>query len=304
MPRLDGILEQLRAAFPDSEVRLDEPMRAHTSFKIGGTVPALFLPKREEELALIRRLLRETDMPVLIIGNGTNLLVSDGQLHMVVVQLCDGLGEMKLIDDETIWAGSGALLSRIATFALQNGLTGFEFAHGIPGSFGGAISMNAGAYGGEMKDVVTRVRSMDPEGNIRETAGTDCDFSYRHSCFSDTEEIILSGEIHLKKGDPSEIRAKMEELSCKRRTSQPLNMPSAGSTFKRPVGGYAAAMIDEAGLRGYSIGGAQVSEKHCGFVINKGDATFDDVCRLMAHIQGVVFEKFGTTLQPEVKIIR
>ena len=212
--------------------------------------------------------------------------------------------EVSLIGDDTIEAQCGALLSSIAVLALKESLEGFEFAHGIPGTLGGAVMMNAGAYGGEMKDVVLSVRALCADGVVREFCGEENDFSYRHSRYAESGDIVLSAKIRLKKGNADEIKGRMEELGAKRRASQPLTLPSAGSTFKRPVGGYAAALIQDAGLKGYTVGGAQVSEKHSGFVVNIGGATFSDVVNLMDYIKKTVYEKSGIELTPEVRIIK
>ena len=277
----------------------NEKMKNHTSFKIGGPVKALVLPKSPEELLYLKDICKENDIRCEIIGNGTNILFSDKPEDMIVICTFGCMDKIELSGDDEIFAESGALLSKIAVFAMENGLEGFEFAHGIPGTLGGAVFMNAGAYGGEMKDVIKTVNA---------ASGTytneDCDFSYRHSRFSAGGDIILGAVIKLKRGDPEVIKGKMMELSEKRRSSQPLNMPSAGSTFKRPKEGYAAAMIQEAGLKGYTVGGAQVSEKHAGFVVNTGDATFEDVLNLMKGVQEKVEEKFGVKLEPEVRIIK
>lgn len=290
---------------PDAVYRLNEPMKNHVSFKIGGEAAAMFFPRTADELRKLIEIGRKTGVKPFIMGNGTNLLVSDERLDMIIIKTHDGLGKIKLSEDkeDVIIAESGALLSKIAVFALNNGLTGFEFAHGIPGTFGGALVMNAGAYGGEMKDVVLSAEYISESGDVKRLSGDELDFSYRHSAFTEND-FILSGEIKLQKGDKAAIKEKMDTLAMKRKSSQPLTMPSAGSTFKRPATGYAAAMIEQSGLKGYSIGGARVSERHAGFVVNTGDASFDDVLRLMDHVKDTVFKKFQVELTPEVKIIR
>ncbi len=211
---------------------------------------------------------------------------------------------IRRLDDVTLEADAGVLLSRLAVYAQQAGLAGLEFAHGIPGTLGGAVMMNAGAYGGEMKDVLSSVSFLDSDAELFRLPAGELGLGYRRSIFSDTGSIILDAEIRLTPGDRGEIGARMRELAQKRRASQPLDLPSAGSTFKRPAGGYAAALIDQAGLKGFAIGGAQVSEKHAGFVVNRGGATFEDVLRLMAHIEKTVFEKSGVRLEPEVRILK
>lgn len=304
MSLVSEAIDTIRSRLPQLECRLNEPMWQHTSFRIGGTAAAMFLPASAGETAALRRILWELGVKPLIVGNGSNLLVADGALEIIVIKTSGGLTGISLTGETEITAGSGVLLSQVANFALEHGLRGLEFAHGIPGTLGGAIVMNAGAYGGEMKDVVTETMSVSSEGALVCTEGDDHEFSYRHSRFSDSDALITSAVLQLRKGDPAEIRGRMEELSKKRRESQPLNLPSAGSTFKRPKGGYAAALIEQAGLKGFAVGGAMVSEKHAGFVVNTGKATFSDVCALMEHIQETVYRQTGITLEPEVKIIR
>ena len=248
--------------------------------------------------------MRDGGAQPLLIGNGTNLLITDGDVDRIVVQMGERMADVARTDATHLRAGAGIPLARLAQAALGYGLAGLEFAHGIPGSLGGAVSMNAGAYGGEMKDVVASTRYLDHDLNLCEAEGVAHDFGYRHSVFSDTDCVVLGSTLALTPGDPAEIRARMLDLSERRRSRQPLDLPSAGSTFKRPAGGYAAALIDAAGLKGYAVGGAQVSEKHAGFVVNRGGATFDDVLRLMDHIRSEVLRTSGVELEPEVKIIR
>ena len=294
------LFETIRQELPELSIRWGEPMQNHCSFRIGGPADVFVLPKSEGELLGILALLRREGVKPFILGNGTNLLVRDEGIRGIVIKLAAGFDGIER-DGNRIYAGCGATLARTAVFAQTNGLGGMEFAHGIPGSVGGAVYMNAGAYGGEMKDIVKSVLYINSDGEICES--TENDFSYRHSRFSDTDNVILGATLELYEADSEEIGAKMRELMEKRSSSQPLDKPSAGSTFKRPVGGYAAAMIDQSGLKGYSVGGAQVSEKHAGFVINAGGATFCDVMALIEHIQKTVFEKFDTQLETEVKII-
>lgn len=281
----------------------DEPMSRHTSFHIGGSAAIMSFPKTIDELKLIYSVAYEYGIPVFTMGNGSNLLASDEALNMLVVKMFDSFSAIELKNEE-IYALSGTLLSRIAVFAQQNGLTGFEFAHGIPGTLGGAVFMNAGAYDGEIKDVVIETEYLDKELKQKCVRGNEHDFAYRHSVFSSEDSIILASKIKLCMGDRETIRAKMNELTEKRKASQPLNIPSAGSTFKRPRNGYAAAMIEQAGLKGFSVGGAQVSEKHAGFIVNKGGATCNDVLRLIEHVQERVFKCFGTELEPEIRIVK
>jgi len=288
--------------FPDSAVLKNEPLKKHTSFKIGGCVPMLVVPDSTEAICGIYKFFKEQGVSPLIIGNGTNILADDGELPFPVIKTHGKAEGVRLISETEIEADCGITLAQLAVFAQKNGLTGMEFAHGIPGSLGGAVYMNAGAYGGEMAHIVTKTTALG-DGGIYEVYGEDHDFSYRHSVFSERNDIILSSVIKLQKGDPEEISAKMEELAAKRRASQPLNMPSAGSTFKRPANGYAAAMIDQCGLKGFAVGGAQVSEKHAGFVVNCGDASFNDVLGVIDHVRETVNAKFDTYLETEVKII-
>ena len=301
MDKISLFCADFARSFPDSPLLADEPMRRHTTFKIGGPVRAFVEPKSEDAFAYAVGACRERAIPFLILGNGSNLLVSDDAHELVCVSTA-GMNAID-VEDETVTAGAGALLSQIAHTALDAGLAGFEFAHGIPGSLGGAVYMNAGAYGGEMKDVIERVRYLTEDGAIREISGDECGFAYRKSRFEEGG-IVLSAAIRLTPGDPAEIRAKMDDLARRRREKQPLNYPSAGSTFKRPAAGYAAALIDEAGLKGARVGDAEVSDKHAGFVVNRGGASFEDVTRLMELIQKTVLEKSGVQLEPEVKIIR
>ena len=303
---MPGIEEAVRAACkaaPNIEIKRDEPLRDHTSFNIGGPVRAMFFPKSAGELSVILPIFSEHGIVPLILGNGTNILASDEPHDIVAVKTAPGLCGIERTGETEITAGSGAPLHMIAVFAAERGLAGLEFAHGIPGTLGGAVAMNAGAYGGEMKDVVLRTSVVDPTGMPFEVAGDRHGFSYRRSVFSDSRDIIVSSVIRLSKGDAGEIGARMEELMTRRRQSQPLQYPSAGSTFKRPKNGYAAALIEEAGLKGYAVGGAMVSEKHAGFVVNAGGATFCDVVAVMRHVRETVQLRFGIELEPEVKII-
>ena len=280
----------------------NEPMKNHCSFRIGGPAELFAEPASEEELIALCRHLREKGAEPVVIGSGTNLLVADEGLDRVVIHVGAGLDAIAF-DGETVTAGAGIPLSRLALAARDRGLSGLEFAHGIPGSLGGGVIMNAGAYDGEMKDAVTSVRYLDADGEVRETS--DPGFAYRHSRFADEPGcVILGATLRLTPGDPAEIGAKMRELMARRSASQPLDKPSAGSTFKRPASGYAAALIDGAGLKGFTIGGAQVSEKHAGFVINTGNAACADVLKLMEHIQKTVEARYGVLLEPEVKILR
>ena len=297
----DSVLaKELREAFPALPLKENEPMAAHCSFRIGGPAEVFAEPEDEKTLCALWRWLRERGVPVTVIGNGTNLLAHDEGVRGVVLRLGEGFSEIRR-EENSLYACAGATLAHLAAVARDAGLAGLEFAHGIPGSLGGAVWMNAGAYGGEMKDVVTSVCYLNKNGEIGET--WEPGFAYRHSRFMDRDEVIVGANLRLTPGDPAAIHERMMELWAKRNASQPLDRPSAGSVFKRPATGYAAAYIEQAGLKGYAIGGAQVSEKHAGFIINTGDAAFGDVTALMAHIQETVFERFVVRLEPEVRII-
>lgn len=310
MDAISFAVEKINCRLPDILYKLNEPMRNHTSFKIGGAVRVMFFPESTAALTEIFDLLIEAEISPLIMGNGSNLLVSDRDHDLVVINTLK-LNHISMVTGVSsgsqgvcnISVDAGALLSRAAEFAYENGLTGLEFAHGIPGTLGGAIVMNAGAYGVEMKDVVNNTTIYSKEGQLTLTAA-DNEFSYRESRFTNTEEIVLSSELRLQHSEKKEIKQKMDELGARRRESQPLDNPSGGSTFKRPDKGYAAALIEQAGLKGFSIGGAQVSEKHSGFIVNKGDAEFQDVLALIEHVQEVVFKQLGIMLEPEIRIVR
>ncbi len=299
-----SLIADLTAALPSLEIRENEPLSGHCSFRIGGPADVMLLPGSSEELEAACVLLFHRGVKPLLLGNGTNMLFPDAGLRRVVLKTCPGAGRIA-VSGTTVTAEAGATLARTAAAAQAAGLTGLEFAHGIPGSVGGGAVMNAGAYGGELKDVLVTTDCLDGTMARRTLRGDEHGFSYRHSVLSDRPDcVVLRCAFALTPGDPDTVAARMRELMEKRRTSQPLEMPSAGSTFKRPVGGYAAALIDEAGLKGFRIGGAQVSPKHAGFVVNAGGATCEDVLRLMEHIQTVVASRTGITLEPEVRVIR
>ena len=295
-----SLANDLREAFPGLYLLENEPMKARCSFRIGGPADVFVEPESEQTLCALWRWLKARAVPVTVIGNGTNLLVRDEGIRGVVVRLGERFSAISG-ENERLYACAGATLAHLAAAAKERGLSGLEFAHGIPGSLGGAVVMNAGAYGGEMRGVVTSVCYMNRNGEIDET--WEPGFGYRQSRFESRGEIVVGASLRLTPDDPAAIHARMMELWAKRNASQPLDRPSAGSTFKRPASGYAAALIDEAGLKGFTVGGAQVSEKHAGFVINLGDATFADVVALMEHIQKTVFEVSGVMLEPEVKIL-
>ena len=280
----------------------DEPMSRHTTFRIGGNADYFLTPESEEQLIAVLRLLREKEMPYCIVGNGSNLLVGDRGIRGAVVCLYKKMSKIECCGTE-IYAECGALLSGVSSAALNAGLTGFEFASGIPGTVGGAVYMNAGAYGCEMKDAVKSVRYIDSDLSVREISAADCKFGYRTGIFTGSDKIILSCRLELRRGSTDEIRAKISELTQKRVSKQPLDKPSAGSTFKRPEGHFAGGLIESAGLKGAAVGGAAVSEKHAGFVVNNGGATARDVTELIEYIKKTVSEKSGVTLEPEIKMI-
>ncbi len=276
-------------------------MKEHTSFRLGGNARYFVMPSSEDETVSLIKALRESQKKFIVIGNGSNLLVSDKGFDGIVVCIGKNMSDIKAEGNE-IHAMAGALLSRIASVAAENSLTGFEFASGIPGSLGGAVVMNAGAYGGEMKDVVTKTTYIDADSNIKTVEGASHGFDYRKSIFT-KDDVVLSSTIRLKKGNIEEIKAYTRELNAKRREKQPLEYPSAGSAFKRPEGHFAAKLIDDASLRGYRVGGACVSEKHAGFIINYDNATSEDVYNLIGDVKKIVLDKFGVMLEPEIRFV-
>lgn len=296
------IIERFSNLLGNEKVRINEPMNRHTTFRIGGPADYFLLPSSSEEVKGIMEICKEESLQYFILGNGSNLLVSDEGYRGVIIQLYRNYGGLT-VEGTEIRAGAGVLLSQIAAAARNESLTGFEFAGGIPGTLGGAVVMNAGAYGGELKDVLKEAVVMDREGNIFTVPVEKLAMGYRTSLVKTAGYLVLEVVISLKKGSQEEIRDTMKDLADRRISKQPLEYPSAGSTFKRPEGYFAGKLIMDAGLRGYQVGGAQVSEKHCGFVINKGNATAADVCRLMADVQAKVQEQFGVTLEPEVKFL-
>ncbi len=280
----------------------NEPMKKHTSFRIGGDALVLAEPEKEEEIISLRDICNRFEVPCYVIGNGSNLLVSDSGYNGVIIKLGKRFSNINVFENK-IEAQSGALLSSIARVAAENGLSGFECESGIPGSLGGAIVMNAGAYGGEMKDVVLKTTYIEDSGEIKTVFGEEHKFGYRASAFQENDRVIISSELVFEPEDKNEIYNKMAELAQKRKDKQPLEYPSCGSAFKRPEGYFAAELIQNAGLKGYSIGGAQVSEKHSGFIINKGNASADDVIELVYHIKDVVCKKYGVELECEMKML-
>lgn len=297
----DQFLTELQNVMGGSGIFMEEPMKKHTTFRVGGPADVLVQPD-ETALAAILALCRQYHVPYSFIGNGSNLLVGDKGIRGVVIEMTDPMGNIE-VDGTKITAQAGAMLSKIANTAASNGLGGMEFAAGIPGSVGGAVVMNAGAYGGEMKDIIEKVYVLDENGVQLELDRDALDFGYRHSCIPKKKYIVTKVVLDLVPRDEAEIRSEMKELNEKRAEKQPLQYPSAGSTFKRPEGYFAGKLIMDAGLRGYQVGGAQVSEKHCGFVINKGDATAADICQLMQDVSDKVQAQFGVVLEPEVKMI-
>ena len=297
----DQFLTELQNVMGGSGIFMEELMKKHTTFRVGGPADVLVQPD-ETALAAILALCRRYHVSYSFIGNGSNLLVGDKGIRGVVIEMTDPMGNIE-VDGTKITAQAGAMLSKIANTAASNGLGGMEFAAGIPGSVGGAVVMNAGAYGGEMKDIIEKVYVLDENGAQLELDRDALDLGYRHSCIPEKKYIVTKVVLELVPRNEAEIRSEMKELNEKRAEKQPLQYPSAGSTFKRPEGYFAGKLIMDAGLRGYQTGGAQVSEKHCGFVINKDNATAADVCRLLRDVQDKVKEQFGVTLEPEVKFL-
>ena len=287
---------------PNLELKQDVPMSKLTSFRIGGPVDCAAFPKTEEALSRLLKCCAEAGVKPVILGAGTNVLAPDEGLRSLVIVLKDALEGMERISDTCIRVMAGVTMARAAVFAAGLNLGGLEFAHGIPGTIGGGVYMNAGAYGGEIKDVCTRVRIMQMNGEARWITNEEAAFSYRHSAIEDNPWIVVAAEFELTPTPEAEVWAKMKELIGKRRASQPLDLPSAGSAFKRPVGGYAAALIDQTGLKGFQVGGAAVSEKHAGFVVNLGGATAADVRELLRQVSDKVFDRTGIRLEPEVRI--
>ncbi|HBQ64584.1 MAG TPA: UDP-N-acetylenolpyruvoylglucosamine reductase [Clostridiales bacterium] len=298
----EDLSERLIRIVGAESVRMNEPMSGHTSFRIGGPADLLVQPGSTDQLRAVLAVCRESGTDPFIMGNGSNLLVSDKGIRGVVIKLCENLGRMGMEGDLLV-AEAGIRLSRVAKFAMDQGLTGLEFAAGIPGSLGGAVWMNAGAYGGEMKDTVVRTASLDREsGEMKVLEGTAAHaFNYRESIFMHTRDVLVRAWLRLKQGDPAVIRAEMERLLARRRESQPLDHPSAGSVFKRPAGHYTGRLVEECGLKGYAVGDAQVSGKHCGFIVNRGHATALEVKQLIRHVQQEVFRRFGVQLETEIR---
>lgn len=280
----------------------DEPMKNHTSFKIGGPADVMIIPSNVDELRNAVKICRDNNINFYIMGNGTNLLVKDGGMRGAVIKVNEGLNNIR-VEGNNIYCEAGVLLTAVSRIAMSETLTGIEFANGIPGTIGGAVTMNAGAYGGEMKDVITKVKILDTNNNVIEYTNEEMNFRYRGSRVVDENLIVLSIELGLKPGIYDEIEATMIDLTFKRTSKQPLELPSAGSTFKRPVGHFAGKLIEDSGLRGLRLGGAQVSEKHCGFVVNVGNATCRDVEQLISVVQKTIRDNYDVEIETEIKLI-
>lgn len=302
MTELTEFQRKFSALVPDVELRFDEALAKHTSFRIGGGAEVMAFPKNREELGELLKTSALLDCKPAILGAGTNVLAPDEGIRGLVICLKDCLDGMEQLDETRIRVMSGVTMARAAVFAANLGLTGMEFAHGIPGTVGGGVYMNAGAYGGEIRHICESVEIMDLQGNLRRLSNGEMAFSYRHSVLEDTPGIVVSADFALTKGDSGDVWARMKELIGKRTASQPLDMPSAGSAFKRPVGGYAAALIEQSGLKGYQVGGAAISTKHAGFAVNLGNATAEDVQNLLRQVSDQVFAKTGIRLEPEVRL--
>ena len=302
---MKDIFESLKEVLEDrnaNKVIRNAPMAEHTSYKTGGKADFLLLPESEKDLKKLLGFLKENSCRYMLMGNGSNILVRDGGFPGIIIKIGKSF-ETVMVKDCFIEVGAGTLLAAVSRKAAEESLTGLEFASGIPGSVGGAIFMNAGAYGGEMKDVVKSVRILDREGATKILVAEELDFGYRHSRIQNTGEIVLSVVYNLKKGDKESIKHEMKELAQKRNSKQPVTYPSCGSFFKRPEGHFAGKLIEDAGFKGLKVGGAQVSELHCGFIINTGEATSKDIIELMHIVQAGVNKKFGVLLEPEVRIV-
>ena len=302
MTHMTELQQKITALISDIELRFDEPMANHTSFRIGGGAEVMAFPKSIDELSCILKVSALLDCKSAILGAGTNVLAPDEGIRGLVICLKDCLGGMEQTGENRIRVMAGVTMTRAAVFAANLGLSGLEFAHGIPGTVGGGVYMNAGAYGGEICQVCKSVDVMDFSGELRRFSAEEMEFSYRHSILEEKPGIVVAAEFELTNAPVEQIKAKMKELMGKRSASQPLDLPSAGSAFKRPVGGYAAALIDGAGLKGFSVGGAAISTKHAGFAVNLGSATAEDVKCLLKQVSDIVFEKSGIRLEPEVRI--
>ena len=302
MAELTQLQTKLTTLLPDLELRFEEPMHKHTSFRIGGPAEVMAFPKSVDELSELLKTSALLDLKPAILGAGTNILAPDEGIRGLVICLKDCLSGMEKLENHRIRIAAGVTMTRAAVFAANLGLGGMEFVHGIPGTIGGGIYMNAGAYGGELKDICEVVDVMDYHGNVKTIPAEDMAFSYRHSILEEVPGIVVSAVFRMTPMEPDQIKSNMKELQAKRSASQPLDLPSAGSAYKRPVGGYAASMIDEAGLKGYTVGGAAISAKHAGFAVNLGGATASDVRNLLQQVSDIVFEKTGIRLESEIQI--
>lgn len=302
MTDLTHIQQQIAAFLPHISTKFAEPMSAHTSFRIGGPAEVMAFPKDAHELSQLLKAAAEIGTKPAVLGAGTNVLAPDKGLPGIVICLKDCLDGMECLDSTHIRVAAGVTMTRAAVFAANHGLSGMEFAHGIPGTVGGGVYMNAGAYGGEICQICESVDVMDFNGNLSTYSADQMEFSYRHSILEEKGGIVVSAVFALIPGNAEEIKATMKELMAKRSASQPLDLPSAGSAFKRPKGAYAAALIDQAGLRGFTVGNAGISQKHAGFAVNLGGATAEDVKNLLTQVSDIVFEKSGFRLEPEVRI--
>ena len=302
MTELTVFQKKITEFLPNIKLRLNESMAKHTSFRIGGNAEVMAFPKTKEELSDLLKTSALMDVKPVILGAGTNVLAPDAGMPGLVICLKDALDGMELLEDNRIRVMAGVTMTRAAVFAANRNLGGMEFAHGIPGTVGGGVYMNAGAYGGELCQIVESVEVMDITGHVSVKSNEEMEFSYRHSVLEESGGIVVSVIFRLQEVNAEDVKAKMKELQGKRSASQPLDLPSAGSAFKRPVGGYAAALIDQAGLKGYQVGGAAISTKHAGFAVNLGGATAADVKNLLSQVSDIVFEKSGIRLEPEVRI--
>lgn len=301
---IDKVYEELLEELPQTTIYKNEPMSKHTSFKIGGNADIYIKVKSVEEIVKIKEYAKKNGIPVTVIGNGSNILVRDNGIRGITIQVdIQDIKIEEIENDVFVYAASGVKLAALAINMQKEGITGFEFAGGIPGTIGGAVRMNAGAYGGEFSNVVEEVTYLDEENNIVTVPKEKVEFSYRHSIFVNSKKIVLGARLKLKKGNVEEIKQYMNELAQKRKEKQPLDMPSAGSTFKRGADFFTAALIDEAGLKGYTVGGAQVSTKHAGFVVNTGNATANDVLELVKNVKKQIYDKFGKKIELEIEVI-
>ena len=302
MSEMTRFQQKISDTFPQTDIRFNESMASHTSFRIGGPAEVMAFPKTAQELSRLLAWAASEKIQPAILGAGTNVLAPDAGIEGLVICLKDALQGMELLEGDRIRVAAGITMTRAAVFAAGHDLGGMEFAHGIPGTVGGGVYMNAGAYGGEIRDICESVDVMTMDGKLSTFSAAEMEFGYRHSRLEDVGGIVVSAVFKLTPKPELEVRAVMQDLMTRRKTSQPLDLPSAGSAFKRPVGGYAAALIDQAGLKGFRVGGAAVSEKHAGFAVNLGGATAQDVQALLTQVSDIVFEKTGIRLEPEVRI--